>query len=515
LIGTLFSPVRASSLKMNRISSLLLCGACSLGLGMAGLQWLPYNHNFTLRSFQNIGPATHQPEGQGGADLTDKQLPSDDPSPLLTEATPSAPPTMLQAAEEIRNLAESAIQAKPETVTRQVELDKGQTFAAMLTDADVDPTDATAIASVLDKVYDHRKLKAGQEVTLAFTRVGETETLNAVTLQPEYTKELSIVRGADGLFKGEVKVTPLQRQRIAAQGTIRSSLFEAGQRAGVPRAIMAAMIRAYSHAVDFQRDLKPGDKFEVLYDQPTAKDGTPVGQGVIIYAALHVDDKIKPLYRVTFADGTVDYFDDKGQSLRRSLLRTPVDGARMTSGFGMRLHPILGYSKMHKGIDFGAAIGTPIFAAGSGVIEEVGFKGAYGRYIRIRHNNTIKTAYAHMSRFGRGMYQGAKVNQGDVIGFVGASGRATGAHLHYEVMVNNEQVNPMKVSMPTGRVLEGKLLSQFMAGQSKIKQEFSGMLIKKQAAATKPDAGEFQPVNANAPAYQTAKSQSCGQRQGC
>ena len=486
---------------------------------MAGLQWLPYSHISTLDSVTSLNPAA-QPIAQVDADNAAE---GDDQPAIITATVPttveSTPTAMQQAAEEIRNFAESAIQPKPETVTRQVELDRGQTFAAMLADADVEPAEAAAVAAALDKVYDHRKLKAGEEVTLAFTRIGEDETLNIVTLQPEPTKEVTITRGTDNLFKGEVKITPLQRQRLAAEGTIRSSLYEAGQRAGVPRAIMAAMIRAYSHAVDFQRDLKPGDKFEVLYDQPTAKDGTPVGQGVIIYAALHIDDKIKPLYRVTFADGTVDYFDEKGQSLRRSLLRTPVDGARMTSGFGMRMHPILGYSKMHKGIDFAAGIGTPIFAAGSGVIEEVGFKGAYGRYIRIRHNNSIKTAYAHMSRFGRGMYQGAKVNQGDVIGFVGTSGRSTGPHLHYEVMVNNEQVNPLKVSMPTGRVLEGKLLSQFKAGQSKIRQEFASMMTKKQAEkATKsaPAATPaMQPVNANQSAFKPTTEQSCGQRQGC
>jgi murein DD-endopeptidase MepM/ murein hydrolase activator NlpD len=278
-------------------------------------------------------------------------------------------------------------------------------------------------------------------------------------------------------------VTPIERERIAARGEIRSSLYAAGAREGVPRSVMAAMIRAYSHAIDFQRDLHPGDKFEVLYDQPTAHDGTPVGQGVIIYAAIQLGAKVLPLYRVTFGDGTVDYFDERGKSVKRALLRTPVDGARMTSGFGMRMHPLLGYSKMHQGVDFGAPTGTPIFAAGSGVVEESGWKGSYGKFVLLRHNGRLETAYAHMSRYARGVYPGARVNQGDVIGFVGTTGRSTGAHLHFEVRVDRHQINPLSVNMPTGRVLEGQALAQFKRGQTRIRQEFSTLLGKEDAPA--------------------------------
>lgn len=520
MISAQFSPVRAGSLQANRIASLLVAGVCCFGLGTIGLKLQPLADfqpatPVDSRDVANLSAAPIQPSASNIIEEAGDDVVARD---IAAVETPIA-----EAAKEIKNLAETALQPQtPETVTRLVDLDKGQSFAKLLTDADIDENEAAAISQELDKVYSHRKLKAGEEITLSFTRLGTEETLNSLTFQPEPTKEVVISRVADGTFKAELKVTPLQRQRLAAKATIRSSLYEAGQRADVPRSIMAAMIRAYSHAVDFQRDLKPGDKFEVLYDQPTAKDGTPVGQGVIIYAALEIAGKVRPLYRVTFADGAVDYFDEKGQSLKRSLLRTPIDGARMTSGFGMRMHPILGYSKMHKGVDFAASTGTPIFAAGSGVIEEVGLKGAYGRYIRIRHNNTLKTAYAHMSRFGRGIYQGAKVNQGDVIGFVGTSGRSTGPHLHYEVLVNNRQANPMSVNLPTGRVLEGKLLSQFKSGQSKIKSEFQ-TLLNQQASATKASKVELassetlklQPVNATVAAFPKPTSQSCGQNEGC
>jgi murein DD-endopeptidase MepM/ murein hydrolase activator NlpD len=287
-------------------------------------------------------------------------------------------------------------------------------------------------------------------------------------------------------------------------GEVNSSLFAAGEREGVPLAVMASLIRAYSHEVDFQRDLRRGDKFEVLYDQPTAKDGTPVGQGVVIYAALTMGGRKLPLYRVTFGDGAVDYFDAKGRSIKRSLLRTPVDGARVSSTYGMRRHPILGYSKMHKGTDFAAARGTPILAAGSGVVEMARYNGAYGRFILLRHNRRTQTAYAHMSRFAKGIHDGARVQQGDVIGYVGTTGRSTGPHLHYEVRIDKKQVNPMSVSMPVGRILEGKVLRQFKKGQSKIQTEFETLLESRAAKLKKASASA--PVPAVKPLPEEHKS---------
>ncbi|MFA6279618.1 MAG: peptidoglycan DD-metalloendopeptidase family protein [Bdellovibrionales bacterium] len=417
--------------------------------------------------------------------------------PVVEEMADSAPlQAVAETASEVQDLAASVVAQTPENTTRIVELGEGRTFARMLMDAALSSDDALAAATALGNVYDHRKLKAGQEVALSITRLGENRTLTGLTFSPESTKEISMNRQPDGSFLAQLKNTPLERQRVAAQGEIKGSLYGAGEREGVPRAIMASLIRAYSHEIDFQRDLHAGDKFEVLYDQPTAKDGTPVGQGVIIYAALIINDKVRPLYRVTFGDGAVDYFDERGNSVKRSLLRTPVEGARLTSGFGMRMHPLLGYSKMHKGVDFGAPTGTPVYASGSGIVETAQFNGSYGRYIRLRHNGRTQTAYAHLSRFAKGVYTGARVQQGDVIGFVGTSGRSTGPHLHYEVMVDRQQVNPLSVSMPTGRVLEGKILNQFKQGQTKIKQEFHNLLEKDGTPQNNAQATDHEPTPA-------------------
>ncbi|MFY9289070.1 MAG: M23 family metallopeptidase [Alphaproteobacteria bacterium] len=403
---------------------------------------------------------------------------------------------------------------KSENVVREAELDDGQTLAELFANSGATQADAMSAMNALSKIHDLRRMRAGQNVTLSFVRTAQKETFVGAVFQPEATKEVVIARNAEGAFTATMRLIPVVRQRLAAQGEIRSTLYEAGDRAGVPHSVMAGLIRIYSHDIDFQRDIQPGDRFEVLYDQPMTTHGKAVGEADVIYAALNVGGKVHPIYRVTFSDKTVDYFDDKGRSARRALLRTPVAAAHITSGFGMRMHPLLGYSKMHKGIDFGATTGTPIFAAGNGTITEVGFKSGYGRYIRIRHNGATSTAYAHMSRFGANMHRGARVSQGQVIGYVGMSGRATGPHLHYEVLVNNNQVSPMSVNLPTGRTLEGKLLADFKAGQGKIKQEYAVMLAKRQQQAPATGKSIIQ-ASASGVAFGNKPSPSCGLRGGC
>lgn len=453
---------RANSLRPAPLIQLLAAGALAFGAGSFG----------------------HGLRSQGdAANMAAVAPPAAASQPLTQQASQDVQSLRpMQMLENARDSLVAAVAPKPETSTREVELDDGQSFADLLSQAGMTSTDANAATAALAKVYDLRHMKSGQDVTLTFLRAGQQETLASAVFVPEATKEITIKRDASGVFTASAAQIPVIRQRVAARADIHSSLREAAERTGIPRGILASLIREYSHEIDFQRDIHPGDRFEVLYDQPMTKYGKPVGEGSIIYAAMQIHGKTKPLYRVTFSDGTVDYFDGQGHSVKRTLLRTPVPAAHITSGFGMRLHPILGYTKMHKGVDFGAPIGTPIFAAGTGTVEEIGFKGGYGRYIRIRHDGRLGTAYAHMSRFAANLYRGAHVNQGQVIGYVGESGRATGPHLHFEVLVNNKQVNPMSVNLPVGRTLEGKLLAQFKEGEGRIQQEFA-TLIAKQAAA--------------------------------
>lgn len=460
LLKSRFVSARASSLRASSVTPLVLTGVLALCFGIASHWSHPKSGGTAVAGLSPLqqlrGAIQASPAGEAGA------------------AVASA-------------MAPAAVHA-----TREAELDEGQTFADMLSDQGIDENEAQAVNNALGKVYDLRRLRAGQDVTLSFDRTDARETLTGATFQPEDTKEITISRTANG-FAAHVTQIPVSRQRMAAAGEIRSTLYEAGDRAGVSHALMASLIRIYSHNVDFQRDVHPGDRFEVLFDQSRTAKGKAVGDSTIVYAALNLGGKLHAMYRVTFSDGTVDYFDERGQSVRRALLRTPVAAAHITSGFGMRVHPLLGYSKMHKGVDFGAPIGTPIFAAGSGTVDEIGFKNGYGRYIRIRHNGTLATAYAHMSRFAASLYRGARVNQGEVIGYVGMSGRATGPHLHFEVHVNGQQVNPMSVNaMPTGRTLDGKMLAIFKDGQVKMHKEFDSLLASK---------GQTVPASATTPAF--------------
>ena len=220
--------------------------------------------------------------------------------------------------------------------------------------------------------------------------------------------------------------------------------------------------------MDFQREIQPGDRFEFFYETFHDDRGALAKTGKLFYGRMRLSGETVELYRHELANGEWDYYNAKGKSVRKALLRTPIDGARISSGFGKRRHPILGYTKMHRGVDFAAPRGTPVYAAGKGVVEYVGRKGAYGKYVRIRHDKTYKTAYAHLSRYGKGVRKGTRVSQGQVIGYVGTTGRSTGPHLHYEVIKKGRQTNPRKVKLPSGIQLQGKDLARFQLAREEI-----------------------------------------------
>ena len=239
------------------------------------------------------------------------------------------------------------------------------------------------------------------------------------------------------------------------------SIYETALRNRIPRPIIEDLIRIYSYDVDFQRKVQPGDSFEVLYageEEAPAADS----RNDVLFATLTVGGETKKFYRFQSPDdGLVDYYDETGKSAKKFLVRKPVLAGIMRSGFGLRRHPILGYTKMHTGVDWAAPSGTPIYASGNGVIEKAGWESGYGKYIRVRHNNGYETAYGHMTAFARGMDEGTRVRQGQVIGFVGSTGLSTGSHLHYEILVNGRFVDPMRVKLPRGRSLEGPVMASF------------------------------------------------------
>jgi murein DD-endopeptidase MepM/ murein hydrolase activator NlpD len=360
--------------------------------------------------------------------------------------------------------------SQPAVYHQRIEVGQGDTLAELLVNAGVDRTEAHYAIKALSEYYNPRRIRNGQDLTLTFESAPlavdartqtESDTFIGMALEPDYKTEVRVAKTADGNFQAEQLEKELQRKPVHAAGTIENSLYVAGRDAGVPAVVIARMIRLLSWDVDFQRDIRTGDGFEVMYERVLDASGKAVYNGAVTYAALTLSGKRINVYRYTLDDGTVDYFDEAGKASRKALMRTPIDGARLSSTFGKRQHPILGYTRMHKGVDFAAPTGTPIYAAGNGTVAFAGQKGGYGNYLLLRHNGTYETAYAHLNGYARGIRTGKRVEQGQIIGYVGTTGRSTGPHLHYEVLMGGNQVNPLRVKMPSGRTLEGKELVGF------------------------------------------------------
>ncbi len=377
---------------------------------------------------------------------------------------------MPATADEIAAFAEPAA-----PVIKVVEVERGDTLIDILMASGVARDDAVEAIDALDGVFRPKDLKPGQEITIEFDQFGRHPVeegalqLASLNLQPSVERDVVVNRNDSGGFVAAAIDRPLELKLALAGGTIESSLFEAGRDAAVPVDVLSQVIKALSYDVDFEREIHAGDRYEIVYERYEDERGQLARTGSVLYAALVQGGVAKEIYRFEPRDGTADFYNARGENVRKELLRTPLDVVRITSTFGMRKHPILGYSKMHKGVDFAASTGTPIFAAGDGVIVMLGKQRGYGNYVRIKHNSQYATAYAHMSRFAKGLQQGSKVQQGDVIGYVGSTGMATGPHLHYEVLVDGTQINPMSVKL-AGRKLDGKELRRFEAMKAEIRQ---------------------------------------------
>lgn len=363
---------------------------------------------------------------------------------------------------------------------------RGDTLTDVLARAGFDRTTAAGVVDSIRAVYNPKRMQVGQSVDVTYqppALAGEDNAPTSLTFDIAPGQRVQVERQVDGTYSAKNIVAQTHHEVRSVQGTIDSTLFDAAEKQDLPADVMAAMVRLFSYDVDFQRDLQKGDKFSILFDREVTNDGQPVRNLGIRYASMTVDGAPLELYAFE-DDGQVQYFNAKGEGIRKALMRTPVNGATLTSGFGMRHHPILGYSLMHRGVDFGAPIGTPIMAAGDGVIDKREHSASYGNYIRIRHGGGYWTAYAHMSRFGAGMDQGKRVRQGDIIGYVGQTGRATGPHLHFEVLRDMEQVNPVTVRFPSAQKLEGKDLAKFNAVKTEVQRELTQPATPKTVAAS-------------------------------
>ncbi|MBG78230.1 MAG: peptidase M23 [Alphaproteobacteria bacterium] len=375
---------------------------------------------------------------------------------------------------------------------QELKLGAGDTMSELLQDAGVSVRDSILAIRAMSEHVEPRRLKAGQQVNIQTSLNAEGETvLDSMSVPVNVAKAVIVERESKEAanYDAHIDEKDVFQTSYAKDLTIDTSLYASAARVGVPAQIIAELIRVYSWDVDFQRDIRSGDALKVMYSAQETEDGEFAGYGDIAYASLTIGGKERPIYRYETKGGDVDYFDADGRSIRKTLMKTPVDGARLSSGFGMRHHPVLGYNKMHKGTDFAAPTGTPIYAAGDGTVEYAGRKGAYGNYVRIRHNGTLKTAYAHMHKFAKGISSGTRVEQGEVIGYIGTTGRSTGPHLHYEVLENNVQVNPNRVDLPVGETLKGEEYARFKALVGVTDQEYvsliEGLTLASNKAAVK------------------------------
>ncbi|MFQ5533922.1 MAG: M23 family metallopeptidase [Sphingomonadales bacterium] len=348
-------------------------------------------------------------------------------------------------------------------VIRLFKVGRGDTLIDLVVKAGADRGEAFAAVTALGRIYDPRRLQNGQEITVTFRPDDSGKLrLNAVSLRAEIDRIVTAATDAGGAFETFEDRVPLAVEPVFAQGTITDSLFLSAQRQHVPAAVIVEVIRMFSFDIDFQREIRTGDRFEIYFERFRDQSADLTKDGDVLYASLTLRGRPLRLYRFTPSDdGRADYFNEDGHSARKSLMRTPIDGARLTSRYGRRKHPVLGYSRMHKGVDFGARRGTPVMAAGDGTVERASRYGGYGNYIRLRHNSRYSTAYAHLKSYARGVRKGKRVKQGQIIGYVGTTGRSTGPHLHYEVLIDKKQTNPLALKLPTGRKLKRAELQAF------------------------------------------------------
>lgn len=362
-------------------------------------------------------------------------------------------------------------------LVQSFKISAGDTLMKIFTKAGLKPNHANSAIRSLSNLYDPRTIQVGQLIKFKFERlaflkgnnlVTEKGKLEQIIIQPDLYREY-IIRSIDrDNFVTTAHKKKIKIQIAWAEGQIDSSLYVSALKSGMPVSVLMEFIRIYSWDVDFQRSIRSGDKFQVLFERLLDENSNFVSYGKIIFTKLKLGKEEKFLYRFKNRKGYHYYFDPKGNSARKTLMRTPINGARLSSSFGRRMHPILGYTKMHQGVDFAAPRGTPILAAGSGTITYRGRNGAYGKFIRIRHNSVYSTAYAHLSKYRRSIRKGSRVRQGQIIGYVGTSGRSTGPHLHYEILRHGKRTNPMRVRMPSGKNLKGKRLAEFITKKDEI-----------------------------------------------
>ncbi len=359
------------------------------------------------------------------------------------------------------------------TLVQKYYLQEGETFTGALKQADLQDDEINDVVNIISKKIDLRKLNVGTLIETYTKSVNDKKIINEIIIYPDVEKKIYVKKVNNKFIAGEEKKRLFSKLKLY-EVEIHNSIYESLKKIDTPDEIIMEFVQLYSFDIDFQRDIRKGNKIKIFFEIYTDSQNNYIKSGNINFSEIILDDESYELYRFqSEGDEFVEYFNSDGKSATKALMKTPINGARLSSGFGMRKHPILGYNKKHQGVDFAAPTGTPIMAAGTGHIEFVGNNGGAGKYIRIKHLNGYKTSYSHLSKYASGIQKNVKVRQGQVIGYVGNTGLSTGPHLHYEVIFNGKRINPMKMKLPSGKKLKDKNLEIFLAEKERINAEVS------------------------------------------
>jgi murein DD-endopeptidase MepM/ murein hydrolase activator NlpD len=364
----------------------------------------------------------------------------------------------------LKNYVLSKINSPYEEVSYVIK--KNDTLEKILKKYNINNNDIKIISLKL-KQKKLSNIYSGRKLSLIYKKLeNNTNTVVNITYPMNSTSSIEIRKNQND-FDVMENILQLYKKEFVIRNIIKNNLYSSAVDAGVEPNIIVEFARIFGFEVDFQRDIRKGDWFEIFYEKFVDDNNKVRDTGKIIYASMYVNGEEKNLYNFNYKNDE-EYYDIKGKSITKSLMKTPINGARLSSSFGLRKHPILGYNKMHRGTDFAAPSGTPIMASGSGTVIRARWCGGGGNCVKIKHNSTYETIYAHMKAFAKGIREGKKVKQGQIIGYVGSTGMSTGPHLHYEVIVNGKKVNSQRLKLPSGRILKGAAREKFEFERIKI-----------------------------------------------
>ena len=354
----------------------------------------------------------------------------------------------------------------------------GDTYESIIRKLDIKKSEKKLILETIKKEKSLKILRINQKFTFKFDNLSDQKIVEFKIETDKKNQILFNKSTIDNKFTTKKIKKNFTKRLVYKETIITNSLYNSGVELGIKPNVIIEFARLYGFQVDFQRDVWKNDSFQIIYEEFINSKNEIVDTGQIIFANLNLQDSDLQLYKYEFEKNKIDYFDENGKSIRKTLMKTPINGARLSSSYGKRKHPILGYTKMHTGTDFAAPTGTPIMASGDGKIMKAGWCGGGGNCVKIKHNSTYQTVYAHMSKFGRGIKKGVRVKQGQIIGYVGSTGLSTGPHLHYEVIENGRKINSQKLKLPSGKVLKGEDRKKFEVSKIKIDVLKSDLIAK-------------------------------------